>query len=409
MENKSDLRVSFNSNLFVHTTTQIVGHYYKEFIEINEDFEKMTEDEYSKMMIAKANSCKDKKERDKIANEYAKNMQKYYPHIPNYSTLSFNDNVSSLTGYVLFKSEAVQQQFDLSLLDFISYNFNTFNDYYLFFINYFDYFLNKLEKDDLDKIKFNTLYPIKDIIALAKKYYEKEIDNIIKYQKLFKNCINFCYQIDTSIDLSNLTLQQRFFIYNQLYKNPFKGISNNFESINLLDYTYDNIPYNSEVIEPKDVLIISSIIHTYDPDGTRLASSYQLKTNNIFTAFYITLFNTIGMDELYVKICANCNKYFITPKLNIVYCDREWANNLTCKDVGSKLSQKRKEEKNTIYGKYRTILSRKAMNAKRNPEIGKHVNDYEKYKKEANKLKKEIKEGKKTYNDFNKWLDTQDK
>ena len=409
MENKSDLRVSFNSNLFVHTTTQIVGHYYKEFIEINEDFEKMTEDEYSKMMIAKANSCKDKKERDKIANEYAKNMQKYYPHIPNYSTLSFNDNVSSLTGYVLFKSEAVQQQFDLSLLDFISYNFNTFNDYYLFFINYFDYFLNKLEKDDLDKIKFNTLYPIKDIIALAKKYYEKEIDNIIKYQKLFKNCINFCYQIDTSIDLSNLTLQQRFFIYNQLYKNPFKGISNNFESINLLDYTYDNIPYNSEVIEPKDVLIISSIIHTYDPDGTRLASSYQLKTNNIFTAFYITLFNTIGMDELYVKICGNCNKYFITPKLNIVYCDREWANNLTCKDVGSKLSQKRKEEKNTIYGKYRTILSRKAMNAKRNPEIGKHVNDYEKYKKEANKLKKEIKEGKKTYNDFNKWLDTQDK
>lgn len=405
MENKSDLRVSFNSNLFVHTTTQIVGHYYKEFIEINEEFEKMTEDEYSKMMIAKANSCKDKKERDKIANEYAKNMQKYYPHIPNYSNLSFNDNVSSLTGYVLFKSEAVQQQFDLSLLDFISYNFNTFNDYYLFFINYFDYFLNKLEKDDLDKIKFNTLYPIKDIIALAKKYYEKEIDNIIKYQKLFKNCINFCYQIDTSIDLSNLTLQQRFFIYNQLYKNPFKGISNNFESINLLDYTYDNIPYNSEVVEPKDILIISSIIHTYDPDGTRLASSYQLKTDNIFTALYITLFNILGMDEFYIRICGNCKKYFITPKLNIAYCDRIWNSDLTCKDVGSQLSQKRKEQENTVYGKYRNIFSKKRMLMKRNPDIKKYEKDYEKYKKDANKIKNEIKDGKKTYEDFDKWLD----
>ena len=34
---------------------------------------------------------------------------------------------------------------------------------------------------------------------------------------------------------------------------------------------------------------------------------------------------------------------------------------------------------------------------------------YEKYKKESNKFKKEITEGKKNYNEFNKWLDTQDK
>lgn len=148
---------------------------------------------------------------------------------------------------------------------------------------------------------------------------------------MFKNCIDFCYQIDTPIDLGKLTLQQRFFIYTQLYKNPFKEICNNFESINLLDYTYDNIPYNSDVIEPKDVLIISSIIHTYDPDGTLLSNSYQLKTDNIFTALYITLFNVLGMDEFYIRICGNCNKYFLTPKQNVVYCSREWDNNTMSK------------------------------------------------------------------------------
>ena len=74
MENKC-----FNPKLFVHTTTQIFAHYYKKFVEINEKFEKMTKNEYSKMMFAKANNCKDKKERDKIANEYAENIQKYYP------------------------------------------------------------------------------------------------------------------------------------------------------------------------------------------------------------------------------------------------------------------------------------------------------------------------------------------
>lgn len=405
MENKCDLRISFNSKLFVHTTTQIVAHYYKEFVDINEEFEKMTEDEYSKMMIAKANSCKDKKERDKIANEYAENMQKYYPHIPNYSVLSFNDNISSLNGYILFKKEDVQQQFDLSLLDFISYNFNTFNDYYLFFINYFDYFLTKLDKEDLDKIKLITLYPIKDIIALARKYYEKEIDNIIKYQKLFKNCINFCYQIDAPIDLSKLTLQQRFFIYNQLYKNSFKEISNSFESINLLDYTYDNIPYNSEVVEPKDVLIISSIIHTFDPDGTLLSNSYQLKTDNIFTALYITLFNVLGMDDFYIKICGNCNKYFLTPKQNVVYCSRDWDNNLTCKDVGSKLSQKRKESENYIYKKYRNEAARKAMLVSRNADIPEYKTKYDKWKEKASKFWDNVKKGNKTPEDFEKWIE----
>lgn len=409
MKKINDIKVAFNANLFVHSTTQIVGHYYKEYTEINEKFENLSEDEYVHMMFAKIRNAKSDKERDKLGKEYADNMQKYYPYRKKYTTLSFNDNVRALDGYILFKIDTIEQQFDLSLFDFISYDFNNLNDYYLFFINYMDYFIDKFDKDDLNKIHFNKLYKIKDIIELARKYYPQERDNIVRYQKLFKDCINFCYPIDGNINLNNLTLQQRFFLFNQLYKNPFKDISNKFEMINLLDYTYDNIPYNSENVESKDILILSSIIHTMDPEGKGLSCTFRFKTNNIFTAFYITLFNTIGMDELYVKICGNCNKYFITPKLNIVYCDREWANNLTCKDVGSKLSQKRKEEKNIVYGRYRTIFSRKRMLMKRNPDITKYKDDYEKYKKESNKFKKEITEGKKTYNDFNKWLDTQDK
>ena len=409
MKKINDIKVAFNANLFVHSTTQIVGHYYKEYTEINEKFENLSEYEYVHMMFAKIRNAKSDKERDKLGKEYADNMQKYYPYRKKYTTLSFNDNVRALDGYILFKIDTIEQQFDLSLFDFISYDFNNLNDYYLFFINYMDYFIDKFDKDDLNKIHFNKLYKIKDIIELARKYYPQERDNIVRYQKLFKDCINFCYPIDGNINLNNLTLQQRFFLFNQLYKNPFKDISNKFEMINLLDYTYDNIPYNSENVESKDILILSSIIHTMDPEGKGLSCTFRFKTNNIFTAFYITLFNTIGMDELYVKICGNCNKYFITPKLNIVYCDREWANNLTCKDVGSKLSQKRKEEKNIVYGRYRTIFSRKRMLMKRNPDITKYEDDYEKYKKESNKFKKEITEGKKTYNDFNKWLNTQDK
>lgn len=405
MKDITDISISFDPNLFVHTTKQIVGHYYNEYVEINKNFESLTEDEYTHIMFAKANMTKSKEERDKIGKEYSENMKKYYPYKKKYRLLSVNDDISTLDGYILFKVDTIKQQYDLLLLDFISYNFNNLNDYYLFFINHFNYFVNKLDKEDSNRIKFNTLYKIKEIIQLSRKYYEKEINNIIKYQKLFKNCINFCYQIDTPVNLSKLTLQQRFFLFNQLYNHPFNEISNKFETINLLDYTYDHIPYNSKAIEPKDILIVSSIIHTMDPEGTDLSSTYTFVTDNIFTAFYITLFNFIGINSLYIKICGNCNNYFITPKLNVAYCDRIWNGDLTCRDIGSKLSQKRKEEKNQVYNKYRKMFSKKRMLMKRNPNITKYVNDYENYKTETQKFQKDIKNGKKTYEDFDKWLD----
>lgn len=405
MNDIPNMAISFNSNLFVHTTKQIVAHYYNEYVEINEYFENLTEDEYTHIMFAKANVAKSKEERDKIGKEYAENMKKYYPYIKNYRTLSVNDDISSLDGYILFKVDTVEQQYDLSLLEFISYNFNSLNDYYLFFINHFNYFANKLDKEDSDKIKFNTLYKIKEIIQLSRKYYEREINNIIKYQKLFKNCISFCYQIDTPVDLNKLTLQQRFFLFNQLYKHPFNEISDKFETINLLDYTYDHIPYNSESIEPKDILIVSSIIHAMDPEGTDLSSTYTLVTNNIFTAFYITLFNLIGINSLYIKICRNCNKYFITPKLNVAYCDRIWDGKLTCKDVGSKLSQKRRESEDYIYKKYRNESARKAMLVARNADIPEYKTKYDKWKEKASKFWDNVKKGTNTPEEFGKWID----
>ena len=42
---------------------------------------------------------------------------------------------------------------------------------------------------------------------------------------------------------------------------------------------------------------------------------------------------------------------------------------------------------------------------KRNPDITKYVDDYENYKKETQKFQEDIKNGKKTYEDFDKWLE----
>ena len=68
-----------------------MGYYYKEYVELNDKFENMSEDEYSKMMIAKGEKAKTEKERNKIAKEYAENAKKYYSNNKKRSILSFND------------------------------------------------------------------------------------------------------------------------------------------------------------------------------------------------------------------------------------------------------------------------------------------------------------------------------
>ena len=101
------------------------------------------------------------------------------------------DNVEKLKGYIVFEPTNAIEHYDLSLLDFISYDFDVFNDYLLFFINFFDYFIDKLDDNDIKYIELDTLYPVNEIIEIAKKYYNKEKGNLIYYQSLFKKCINF--------------------------------------------------------------------------------------------------------------------------------------------------------------------------------------------------------------------------
>ena len=80
MKKTNDIKVAFNANLFVHSTTQIVGHYYKEYVEINEKFENLSEDEYVHMMFAKIRNAKSEKEVKasikQLEGELSKEIQK---------------------------------------------------------------------------------------------------------------------------------------------------------------------------------------------------------------------------------------------------------------------------------------------------------------------------------------------
>ena len=86
---KHNIKLSFNTHTATHSLKRIIGYYYNEYIELNTDIEKMSEDEYSKMMIAKGENAKTEKQRNKIAEDYAQNMQKYHTINKSCTTLSY--------------------------------------------------------------------------------------------------------------------------------------------------------------------------------------------------------------------------------------------------------------------------------------------------------------------------------
>ena len=358
MERKNKIGISFDASYFAQIFIHTSGAYLSKPINKTNNkylanFGTVPPDERLGQLVLELENANSESERERIISELKllAEIDKTVEPVP----LSFKDTIEELNGYIVFEPTTAVEHDDLSLLDFISYNFEVFNDYLLFFINFFDYFIDKLDDRDIKYIELDTLYPVNEIIEIAKKYYEKEKGNLIYYQSLFKKCVNFVYKINNPFDMKYLTHKQIFFLYNQLYQDTFSEFKQDFHSTDLLDYQYNDFPIRKELIGLEDINILISTIEKIDPTGRKLNSLQQFETTNLFTSFYITLFNVVAVNKMHIKICGNCGRYFITHKETVTYCDRITKNNLTCKDIGNKEYQKRKKENDTTYDKYRKI------------------------------------------------------
>lgn len=412
MERKNNIAISFDtsyfSQIFIHTS----GSYMYTLVNTNNNryLANLNDTSYNQkfeqLIIELENNTSEPRKKEILSElETLATTQKRVTPV----SLSFNHNVSELDGYIVFEPTTAVEHYDLSLLDFISYDFNIFNDYLLFFINFFDYFIDKLDDTDIKYIELDTLYPVSEIVEIAKKYYDKEKENLIYHQSLFKKCINFVYSIDNSINMKYLTHKQIFYLYNQIYPNTFAEFKQNFHSTDLLDYNYTDLPLKNETISIENINNLISAIEEADPTGRKLSNLQQFKTNNLFTSFYITLFNIVSVNKMHVKICGNCKRYFITHKKTISYCDRNMGEYITCKDVGNKEYQKRKDENDEVYHKYRVLGTRKKTRVARNPEIELYKKDLKQYREIGKQMYKDARSGKISKEEFQKWVDSQDK
>ena len=181
MKKEHNIKLSYNANIHTHSLKRIVGYYYKDYIELNDNFENLSEDEYSKIMIDKIENAETEKQRDKIAEEYAQNGYFIFllgdkNHPENIGTISFcgqNSCILDSLDEVLLALENIRNEGMKKLLVIAqtTYSVEKFNN----IINV----INSVAKNDMEVIVKNTICNATNVRQSETEKISKMVDCMI--------------------------------------------------------------------------------------------------------------------------------------------------------------------------------------------------------------------------------------
>ncbi|MCI8965342.1 MAG: hypothetical protein HFJ43_03190 [Clostridia bacterium] len=285
-----------------------------------------------------------------------------------------------------------------NLIDFLNTNFSNFDEYFVWFTKFFTSYIKYFEKSDMENLKIDKSYSYDEIENLGQKYFKLIKKDAIKVQRIYSEFVDYIFNKHPLENSRTMTNQMRFYIY---YTSHFKTLKPYVTDFKIDDaFNYKIFPEYLETSEDKLLEFFTTGQHFADVYAETNSTS-----SSVYTILYITLFKFVEENNFIIKKCKNCSKYFITDNPRVNYCNNLFKGKQTCRDIGNQIAQKIKQENDKVYGKYRKMHSKKAMLVKRNPDIEVYKKDYENWKKEAKKFMDDIRSDKKTYEEFDKWLD----
>lgn len=121
------------------------------------------------------------------------------------------------------------------------------------------------------------------------------------------------------------------------------------------------------------------------------------------SAMYLDFVN-VARDEIIIKKCQNCSKYFLpSVRSDEVYCNNIFKNNKTCKDLG----YENKINNDDILKAYRTAYKTKNAFKNRNMKNNLHAeDDFKNWVLEAKNKLNDTQEGTLPLEEFKQWLKT---
>jgi hypothetical protein len=182
-----------------------------------------------------------------------------------------------------------------------------------------------------------------------------------------------------------------------MIKSNMYAYSDNIEVI-LDNYIKKHHEYSDEAIE--------SLVKKIEENNTSINLTDFYTSEYLAGICFIILQQLVKLDNIQIKQCQNCGKYFIpTYRQNEIYCDfRNLDDTTTCREKGAIETYKKNLESVPSLQEYRRQYQQKIMMVYRNKQNKQMKKDFENWKKEAQSKIKQFKQGKLEEEKLYKWM-----
>lgn len=278
--------------------------------------------------------------------------------------------------------------------DFLNTDFESFEDFRELFIKYPFVILSS----DYEKYSKNFPCPAEEFKTFINEIYSKEKSKLIRIQEQLDEILDYCI-INPRKRKNDFSPLDRFLVLQSVHENFTLFKNNKMEMITFYKIVNEPLANKSE----------DEIYKLLANKDNKIKKYNVYIPLNIESLIYYILSNIIE-NKLQLKICKNCSNYFVTNNLNINYCNNVAPGfDKPCDKIGVATTFKNTVENDELIKKYYKLYFRKAMMARRNPDIIEYKKDFENFKKFGKNKIAQYREKNISIEEFKTWIDKKDK
>lgn len=254
---------------------------------------------------------------------------------------------------------------------------------------------------DFSNIEIYQCYDENEYQEMVKEVVNAVANKLEKFKKAFIEDIKYIYNLNDLEELNNLSPAQRLHILRDSKKESEVLKIYDSKNLKLCFNNFGNFATFS-ITKEEDAQEIAKYV-----DKDKL-SPYCFTSTNIIQSFIIELFEITLIDNIEIKQCKNCGKYFVPDnRSDEIYCSNIYENGKTCKEVGHFRTQQKLMQLNDDLRIYRNVYQKLLLRTRRNPDNTQYEDEFEQFKQKNIELKEKINKGEMTQKEYMEWLNQQ--
>lgn len=309
-----------------------------------------------------------------------------------YQSFKYNNKIKKYEFYNKYENLKLGVQ----LCDFLNTDFHSFESTKAFIDKY-----SITTVAELSNIDIYRYYDKKDYENLIIEISKEIADELKTVQEAFIKDIEYIFNLNELEELNDLSPAKRLYIL--------RGSKKSSNILKLYDSSKIKVEFNNFGDFTKFSITdeeSSQEIAKHIQEDT--LSPYSFTCRNIIQSFIIELFELALSDNIEIKQCKNCGKYFVPDnRSDEIYCSNIYESGKTCKEVGYFRTQQKLMKENDDLRIYRNVYQKLLLRTRRNPENDQYEKEFQSFKEKNIDLKEKLNKGKISQDVYMKWLNEQ--